>query len=152
MKTALVTLATLAALTAQAQAGNQLAQSLGLDGAGYTTAQLAQLKAAQEADGTGRYRALLDRFNAPEAAPSGRYEQLAASVGAGAGQYTLPELARIRAAQEADNNAARPFSATERSNMSTRGAPSAGHRQLAASLGVDPSTHTLGELAVLLDD
>ncbi|MFV0334537.1 MAG: hypothetical protein ACK5JR_10775 [Tropicimonas sp.] len=151
MKTALLTIATIAAFTVQAQASDQLALSLGLAPGQYSTAQLAQLMDAKNNESAGRYAELLNSFDASSSG-TGNYSQLGASVGAAADNYTLPELARARAAMDADNSSALQQVTKERTIISTGGPISGGRRQLATSQGVDPSDYTLAQLAEMHDD
>jgi len=78
-------------------------------------------------------------------APAFANDQLAASLGVDAGQYTLSELAQIKANQDTDGGVKILVGGSDDAVFSSRG-QSAGYAQLAASLGVDAGQYTLSEL------
>ena len=78
-------------------------------------------------------------------APAFANDQLAACLGVDAGQYTLSELAQIKANQDTDGGPRIVIGGDKEASISTRGG-TAGYAQLAASLGVDAGGYTLSEL------
>lgn len=79
-------------------------------------------------------------------------DQLAHSVGVEPGQYTTAQLVQLMTAQTDDNTALFNHLLDEFDSnvISTQsGGISAGHRQLAASLGVDPTDFSVAELVQL---
>lgn len=88
------------------------------------------------------------------AAPAFANDQLARSVGVAPGTYSLSELVELRAAiNDNDHARIRALKADDRSGsavrMSSSQMASDGHRQLAASIGVDPAEYSLSEVVVL---
>ncbi|MFQ6549304.1 hypothetical protein AADZ90_015200 [Aestuariibius sp. 2305UL40-4] len=81
-------------------------------------------------------------------APAFASDQLAAQLGLDAGSYSVAELIEIRAALESEERTQSDFYINERSSVvSTQSVGiTAGHSQLAAQLGLDPSAYTVSEL------
>ena len=144
-------LLTAAALTlsvaAPAFANDQLADSLGVDGAEYTTAQLIQLKAAYDEDDAARINALLKAdtgVSASTKSVADSSSQLADSLGVAAGDFSRAELVALKSAME-EGDAARINALTSHAAASSGDTPEA-RLQLGYSVGLDAMTHSRAEL------
>lgn len=154
MKTILLSTAIILGIVAQAQANDQLARSLGMEPGQYTSAELVQLSAAQADNNTALFNHLLEEFNGTAAVSAQNggitdgHRQLAASLGVNATDFTMSELVQLRAAREDGDSSAERYimSNSGTATPSRSGGVTAGHRQVAASLGVDPEDYTMEEL------
>ncbi|NSX53947.1 hypothetical protein [Parasulfitobacter algicola] len=82
------------------------------------------------------------------AAPAFANDQLAGSVGVDAGSFTTSQLAQLKSALEGDDqNIASFIKAGGSEVISTQSGISAGHAQLAQSLGLDANEYSVSELA-----
>jgi len=157
MKLIALTTALVVAASAPAFANAQLARSLGVEPGTLTTAQLAQVKAVVDHDDDNRTaRALIERFSAGEVSTMGAgvsagHAQLAANLGVDPAQVSVSEIASIRALVDHDDDNRAVEAAIDRvrdggvvSTMST--GVSAGHAQLAASLGLDPAEYSFSQV------
>ncbi len=131
-----LTTALLLSLSAPAFASDQLAKQLEVEPGVYTTAELISLRSALENDDRAAANAI--RSN-----PGGF-----GSVDA----ETVREIA-LRSAEQDDEQAAvrflRKSAASDSFTVSTKSGVSAGHAQLASSLGVDAEDYSLAELVRL---
>ncbi|WP_227284160.1 hypothetical protein [Boseongicola sp. H5] len=86
------------------------------------------------------------------AAPAFANDQLAASLGVDAGDYSVAELIQLRSALENDDHSHVAFllnGGSETISTQSFAAPAFANAQLAASLGVDAGDYTLAELIQL---
>ncbi|SDM04215.1 hypothetical protein [Aliiruegeria lutimaris] len=123
-------------LAAPAFASDQLAQQLDVEPGVYTTAELISLRSALE---DGNYA----QANAIRSNPGGI---------SGADAETVREFSLIKAEQDDEHafaNFLRNNDSGENFSVSTKSGVSAGHAQLAASLGVDAADYSLAELVQL---
>ena len=157
MKRILLTSALALTLAAPALASDQLARSLGVEPGVYSTAQLVALRSALENDEIAFANAIRNSGGAGESVSASSKNagnsQFVASAGVGS-DFTAAEVAALRAAEDSDNHAQayhirKTGGSTGAFTASTKGGVSAGHAQLAASLGVDPADYSLAELAHL---
>jgi len=153
MKTLIASAALALAFTAPAFANDQLAASLGVDAGQYTLSELAQIKAAQESDDNIGFPVFSKNDTSfSTRGVSAGYVQLAASLGVEPGQYTLSQLAQIKANQDSDDSVIFVVSSKNDVAVSTRNTIFAGHAQLAASLGVDAGEYSLTDIARMIAD
>ncbi len=138
-------------LAAPALANDQLATSLGVDAASYSTAQLAELKTAMDEGNQTRINFILDSHNDANATTTSsksynaaNANQLATSLGVSASDYTRAELVALKDATDHDEwsriKAIKEHSAQNSANTVES------REQLAQSLGVDANDYTRAEL------
>ncbi len=146
------TLATSALLTlaiaAPAFASDQLANTLGVEGQGFSTSELTQLKAAYDDGDTARINFLLENGGASASAStkgvSASSDQLAASLGVDASDYSRAELAALKSAVE-EGDAARINAITSHAAANSGDTPE--YRiQLGKSVGLDAMTNSRADL------
>ncbi|RYF47422.1 MAG: hypothetical protein EOO38_12180 [Cytophagaceae bacterium] len=90
----------------------------------------------------------------PSAAITSGEKQIAASLGVDAADYTLAELTAMAAARTEGDGASEAYLASHANRAEANSAEvvTAGEKQIAAKLGVDPSDYTLAELSVMLTE
>ncbi|WP_208351350.1 hypothetical protein [Pseudaestuariivita rosea] len=139
-------------IAAPAFANNNLARSVGVEPGVYTLNELAAIKAARESDDViGFGNRVSEVVSTQSIGTSAGQAQLAASLGVDASDYTLGELAALKSAHETDGENFR-VNVGPNEVISTQSGISAGHRQLAASLGLDANDYSLSELAAIKAD
>ncbi|PRY23689.1 hypothetical protein CLV78_104180 [Aliiruegeria haliotis] len=142
MKTIALATALTVAVSAPAFANEQLANGLGIDASQYTTAQIAALRAATADD---------ERAAANYIRKNGGASGATVSTKSFGSNDRATEIA-IQSALASDERASARSLQKSASGVtvSTKSVgTSAGQRQLAASLGVDPADYTLAELVHL---
>jgi hypothetical protein len=136
MNRIVLTTALALSLAAPAFASDQLAQQLDVEPGVYTTAELVSLRSAIENDDHATANAILSN-------PGGFNDVDNATV----------QAINLRSAKQDDEHAAANFiranEGGETFSASTKSGISAGHAQLAASLGVDAADYSLAELVQL---
>lgn len=159
MKTLLLSSALILSVAVQAQAGDQLALSASVEPGQYTTSQLVQLMAAEADDNTALYNHLIEEFDTNVVSTqsggiSAGHQQLAASLGVSANDFSLSELVQLRSARDNDDASMERFIMSVAGDViSTQsGGISGGQAQLAASLGVNPADYSLSELTRMYID
>ena len=156
MKTLVLSAAIFVGYAVQASASDQLALSLGVEPGAYSLNELAQLKAAMDSDDQARIRAILNGSEAISTQSLGitpGHQQLAASIDVDPNDFSTAEIVAIRAAIEDDDATRARFLMNGDAVVSTRSFGfSAGHEQIARSLGVNPADYTLAELTEMKAD
>ncbi|WP_044006458.1 hypothetical protein [Jannaschia sp. CCS1] len=153
MKHVILSAAIVVGLAAQGHANEQLAQSIGVEVGVYTSSELVQMQAALADNNQALFNHLQSSFNGQDVVTTGGgisdgHAQFAASLGLDPGTYTASELIQIRTARENGDAATERFltGSAEEIISTQSGGISAGARQLATTLGVDPADYTLSEL------
>ncbi|SDJ12610.1 hypothetical protein [Aliiruegeria lutimaris] len=132
------------AVAAPAFASDQLATVLGVQGQGFSQSELIQLKAANDDGDATRINFLLENGGAASVTASTKsaaepgVQQLAASLGVNAADYSRGELVALKAALD-DGDSAR-INALRDQAAKTHLEPSPAWTQLASSLGMDATT------------
>jgi copper chaperone CopZ len=134
----------------------QLAAQAQVDAEDYTTAEIIAILDARSEGDTAGAEFVLSHANRAEPKPAeavtASEKQIAASLGVDAADYTHAELAAMSSARMADDDAieAHVVSHANRAEPNPAEVVTAGEKQIAASLGVDPADYTLAELAKML--
>lgn len=136
------------AIAAPAFASDQLANTLGVEGQGFSTSELTLLKAAYDDGDATRINFLLENgggsVNASSKGVSSSSSQLADSLGVDASDYTRAELAALKAAYDEDD-AARINAIISHSAANSGDTPEF-RIQLGKSVGLDAMSNSRADL------
>ncbi len=163
-KSILLSIGMTSVLAQPGAANDQLARPLGVEPGVYSTSDLIRLKAAYDGDDAARVAAILrqgsptGRVSTRNVGQSAGHRQLAAALGVRPEDFSTAQLVQLRGAIEAEqrhqamhiragggNLTVANLSTTDVSN-------SPGHRQMAASLNVDPAAHSTPALIKMRKD
>ncbi len=163
LKTFIATAGLIAVVATPGQANDQLAHSLGVEPGVYTTSELIRLRANASDDDAPRANSILrdrdqGRFSTRNVGTSSGHRQLAASLGLDPGAYTTAQLVQIRqAVDDQQNPQVRHIKANGGSHAMASLSTSdrrdtSGHRQMAASVGVDADAVSTAEVIRIRTD
>ncbi|PWJ16219.1 hypothetical protein [Jannaschia seohaensis] len=135
----------------------QIAGHLGVEPDAYTLSELTRLNCLVESASTEaeRQRLLSDPLSMEPTVDTGTTqgdEQIAASLGVNAGDYTTSQLALLKTLSEDDSCNVGDIEAFAAGGEQVTVGSARAKLQLATSLGVDPSEHTLAELVKMRFD
>ncbi|MDV7142538.1 hypothetical protein R3X27_07560 [Tropicimonas sp. TH_r6] len=136
------------AIAAPALASDQLANTLGVEGQGFSTSELTQLKAAYDDGDAARINFLLESGGAAATVStkgaSASSDQLAKSLGVDASDYSRAELVALKGAMDEDD-------ATRINAITSQAAANSGDTpeyriQLGKSVGLDAMSNSRADL------